>query len=128
VTAITVNSVLRSVLSLDGITAAMASAAEAPQIATAPPVSSANRHCRPNSGATTNPVPMVSATSAASNPAPNRPICARSSNAMRRPSRPTPSRSTVLAQNSTPARHGPLSCRKLNAIPSSSANSITGAP
>jgi hypothetical protein len=65
VTATTVKSTLRSVLSLCGITAAIASVAEAPQIATAPPVISAKRHCRPKIRAATKPVPIVRAISPA---------------------------------------------------------------
>ena len=47
---------------------------------------------------------------------------------MRRPSSATPKRSTWRAVNSMPAAHGPSLDRKFIAMPSSSANSITGAP
>ena len=47
---------------------------------------------------------------------------------MRRPNRATPMRSTWRALNSMPGAHGPSSARKFIAMPSSNANSITGAP
>ncbi|MNI48718.1 hypothetical protein D3C73_1032950 [compost metagenome] len=56
---------------------------------------------------------------------PNAAICSR---VMRIPSSATPMRSTVRAVNSTPALHGPSSARKFRAMPSSKANSMTGAP
>ncbi len=43
------------------------------------------------------------------------------------PSRATPSRSTVLDENSIPGMQRPSSCRKWKAIPISRAKSITGA-
>ena len=47
---------------------------------------------------------------------------------MRSPSSAMPMRSSCFALNSMPARHGPPSDRKFIAIPSNSANSMTGAP
>ena len=72
---------------------------------------------------------MVSATeitTSRTGPKPSSAICAV---VMRRPSSATPSRSTVRAVNSMPGLQGPSSsARKFIAVPSSSANSITGAP
>ncbi|MNL83758.1 hypothetical protein D3C87_2114920 [compost metagenome] len=56
---------------------------------------------------------------------PNAAICSR---VMRMPSSATPMRNTVRAVNSIPALHLPSPARKFSAMPSSSANSITGAP
>ena len=128
VTATTVKSTFRSVLSLCGITAAIASVADAPQIATAPPVIRAKRHCRPNSRAATKPVPIVSAISPATTTGVCQPNAAMSCMVMRMPSSPTPSRNTTFEANSTPGLALPSSIRKLKAMPISSAKSSAGPP
>jgi hypothetical protein len=130
VTAITVKSVLRSVLSLCGMTAAIASAAEAPQIATAPPVSSAKRHCRPKDrggdeaggdGQRDQPGQHRGSTCQPD----LRQVVERDADA----EQPDTRAAARTSRRSRPRRgRRPSACRKLNAMPSSSANSITGAP
>ncbi len=56
---------------------------------------------------------------------PSAAICA---SVRRRPSKATPRRSTVRAVYSMPGLHWPSPDRKFRAMPSNSANSITGAP
>ncbi|MNE37078.1 hypothetical protein D3C80_1309160 [compost metagenome] len=126
-TPITVNRVARSFCGWLGSAAASASAAEAPQMAVAPPVSMPNRRWKPSALAATTDTLMVTATritTSATGFQPSPAICSR---VMRMPSRATPMRSTVRAVNSMPALHLPSADRKLSAMPSSRANSMTGA-
>ncbi len=82
-----------------GITAAMAIAADAPQIPTAPPVRTPNLFRYPSIFASTTPKPMVSATESttiAIGIGPNSVICA---SVIRTPRSATPMRSSGLAEN-----------------------------
>jgi hypothetical protein len=72
--------------------------------------------------------PMVSTTAATMRATGVQPSSAIWPTVMRRPSKATPVRSTWRAANSMPAAQGPPSDRKFIAVPSSRANSITGAP
>ena len=110
-----------------GIAAASAIAAEAPQIAVAPPESTPKAVRKPISRAATIEMPIVSATEATTPSTGCQPSAAISPPVMRSPSSATPQRSTVRALKATPGAHWP-SDRKFIAMPSSSANSITGAP
>jgi len=127
VTATMVNSTSRSDLSLPGITAASASAAEAPQIATAPPVRMANRQPRENSFAQRKPKPMVSAIRPATVINPEAPMLVMSPSVMRAPKSTMPSRSSDLEAKTTPSDVRSWSAMKLNAMPIKSANSMAGA-
>ena len=57
-----------------------------------------------------------------------KPMLSTSPMERRRPRRPTPKRSKVLAENSIPLAQDSCVERKLNAMPMSRAKSITGAP
>lgn len=121
VTPTTVRMVLRSLVSFFGITADSASAAEAPQIATAPPVSRPRSRCRPSARASSPPAQITSPTAASTvstGPSPRSPTC---SSVMRAPSSATPRRSTVRAANSIPGRQRPSSLRKCSDMPNSKA-------
>ena len=123
----TVNRVSRSEFSVFGSTEEIARAADAPQIATAPPVRMPKSHLRPNSRASSRPAPMVIATHATTSmmgPVPSAKIC---DSVTRTPSRATPTRSSRLDVKLIPGTQRPSTARKWNAMPSSSANSITGA-
>ncbi|MDT4881218.1 hypothetical protein FQZ97_1170520 [compost metagenome] len=111
-----------------GSAAASARAAEAPQIAVAPPVSMPNRRWKPRALAATTETRMVTTTRVTTSATGFQPRPAICSRVMRMPSRATPMRSTVRAVNSMPALHWPSPARKFSAIPSSRANSSTGAP
>ena len=129
VTDSTVKTRSRSERSCRGRTAAIAIAAEAPQIATAPPVSSAKRHLRPKSRATASANRIVATTPATTSSTSGQPRRASISTEMRAPSSATPSRSTVRAVIEMPgAVFAPSSARKFSASPRSSAISIAGAP
>ncbi|MNF93396.1 hypothetical protein D3C84_760690 [compost metagenome] len=124
----TVNSVARSFFSWLGNAAARARAAEAPQMAVAPPVSRPNKVLKPMARAATMDTRMVTTTSAttmATGCQPREAICSR---VMRMPSSATPTRNTSRAVNSMPGLHTPSAARKLTDSPSSRAKSITGAP
>ena len=127
-TPMTVNSVARSFSGCCGRAADSASAADAPQMATAPPVSSPKKPRKPSASAAITPTPMVASTEPSTSSTGGQPSAITGSNPMRSPSRATPQRSTLRAVNSIPGRQGPASARKFIARPSSSANSITGAP
>ncbi|MCY1364381.1 hypothetical protein D9M69_511810 [compost metagenome] len=124
----TVNSVARSFSGCGGSAAASASAAEAPQIAVAPPLSRPNSTLKPISRATTIDTPMVSASDTATSSTGRQPSATTCAAVMRNPSSATPQRSTWRAVNSMPGLHGPSAERKFIAMPRMSANSITGAP
>ncbi|MCY1409540.1 hypothetical protein D9M71_248910 [compost metagenome] len=127
-TPITVNRVARSFCGWLGRAAARASAAEAPQIAVAPPVSMPKMRLKPKTLAATTETAMVATTTITTNATGFQPSVAICSSVMRIPSRATPRRRTVRAVNSIPALHLPSPARKFIAIPSSNANNITGAP
>lgn len=129
-TAITVKMVSRSWFgSVFGSTEAIASAAEAPQIATAPPASSPKGSDRPDSRASTTPPAMVSTTPARMTNTTSNPAAAICWTVIPSPSSATPKRSSRREANSMPGSVGaPGSARKAKAMPSSSAISITGAP
>ncbi|MCY1543660.1 hypothetical protein D9M68_794860 [compost metagenome] len=110
-----------------------ASAADAPQMATAPPVSRPKNIWKPINRASTMPTAMVSATASTTMATGCQPSASTWSAVMRRPKSATPRRSTCRATKSMPAALRvacpPSSCvRKFNAMPSSKANSMTGAP
>ena len=128
VTPTTVMTVSRSWCGPFGSTAAMARAADAPQIATAPPVSTPKAGSSFAARASSQPTQIVAATAptvSVSAPAPSDCIW---SNVMRIPSSATPRRSTPREAKSMPGRQRASAERKLTAMPSSRANSITGAP
>ena len=112
VTLTTVRMVSRSLFSSRGKTEAIASAAEAPQIATAPPESTPNKEVRPRRRASNMPNTIVVATptmTVATGQSPSEAICTK---VIRTPSKATPTRSTVREENSIPATQRPSSCRK----------------
>ena len=90
VTEITVNIVFRSEFSFFGRTEEIARAADAPQIATAPPVNMPSRQPRPSKRDKAKPINIVRKTAAITmpiTPMPNDIIC---SNVILRPRRATP--------------------------------------
>ena len=93
----TVKTRSRSDLSCLGSTAAIAIAAEAPQIATAPPVSNAKRKRRPTIRAHSTPKKIVRITPATTSAMAGPPRSLSISTETRAPSSATPSRSTVRA-------------------------------
>ncbi|MNE38589.1 hypothetical protein D3C80_1324930 [compost metagenome] len=111
-----------------GSAAARANAAEAPQMAVAPPVSMPKRRLKPKSLAARTETAMVTTTTITTKATGFQPRVAICSRVMRIPNRATPRRRTVRAVNSIPALHLPSPARKFSAIPSSNANNITGAP
>ena len=117
VTVTTTIKVKRSPSLSRGSTAEMASAAEAPQIATAPPDSMACARVSPRRRPNQLPQATVVTTATTTMAAVVQPSAAIWAAVIRAPSRPTPKRSTVLAQNSTPGRIDPCSLRKWKAIP-----------
>ena len=127
-TPITVNSVARSFCGCAGSAAASARAAEAPQIAVAPPVSRPNKGWKPMARATIIASPMVSATDSTTSRNGCQPSATTCAAVMRRPSSATPTRSSVRPLKAITGAQGPAAERKFIAMPSSRANSITGAP
>ncbi|MCY1466211.1 hypothetical protein D9M71_844770 [compost metagenome] len=87
-----------------------------------------NRRWKPRALAATTETLMVTTTRITTSAIGFQPSAAICSRVMRMPSSATPIRSTVRAVNSIPALHGPSSARKFKAMPSSKANSMTGAP
>ena len=126
-TPITVNRVARSLPGCDGRAAASAMAAEAPQIAVAPPVSSPKRVLKPMARAASIATTMVMTTEATTITTGCHPSAAICEKVMRMPSRATPMRSTSREVNSIPGLQAPSVARKFTAMPSRSANSMTGA-
>ncbi|MCY1177158.1 hypothetical protein D9M73_174550 [compost metagenome] len=124
----TVNSVARSFFSWLGSAAARARAAEAPQIAVAPPVSRPNKVLKPIARAATMDTRIVTTTSVTTITTGCQPRATICSRVMRMPSNATPTRRISRAVNSMPGLHTPSPERKFIAMPSSRANSITGAP
>jgi len=104
----------------------MASAAEAPQIATAPPVSKPKLRVRPALRASTMPHRIVSNTALAASTSAAPPRDWIWSNVMRAPSSATPRRRIERDAKSIPGLQRSSWERKLTAMPSSSANSMTG--
>ena len=103
---------------------AIASAADAPQIATAPPVSVPKAVPSRNARATAMPLAMVRATAPTTSATVTQPSADTWATVMRSPRSATPVRSTTPDARWIPARHLPSSARKLSAMPSSSAKSI----
>ena len=126
-TPITVNSVALSLAGCDGSAAESASAAEAPQIAVAPPLSRPYIVLKPIIRATAIDTRMVITTEPTTSRTGCQPRADICSKVMRTPSRATPILSSERAANSMPGRQTLSSVRKFSAIPSSSANSISGA-
>ncbi|MNJ77307.1 hypothetical protein D3C77_747680 [compost metagenome] len=87
-----------------------------------------NSRWKPSALAATTETRMVTTTTITTNATGFQPRPAICSRVIRIPSRATPIRRTARAVNSMPALHLPSSERKFNAMPSSNANSITGAP
>jgi hypothetical protein len=84
------------------MTAAIAIAAEAPQIATAPPVSTPNLCRYPSRRARRIPNPIVSATDSTTMTTGSAPSAVICPSVMRAPSSATPMRNSVLAENWMP--------------------------
>ena len=105
----------------------MASAAEAPQMPTAPPDRMPNERVRPSQRAAKAPRVMVEVTATTTVAMGIRPRPTIWLTVIFAPSRATPMRRMDLDENSIPATQRPSSCRKWNAMPSSRANSMTGA-
>ncbi len=110
-----------------GMAAASASAADAPQIAVAPPESRPKVLRKPSMRATPIEIRMVSATETTTPATGCQPSAEMSPKVMRRPSSATPQRSTVRAVKATPAAQLVSVARKFIETPSSNANSIIGA-
>ncbi len=111
-----------------GRTEAMASAADAPQMPTAPPVSSPNRAGKRRDLARNTPTPMVVATPRIARRIGAGPSIIASDTVMRTPSNATPNRRTVREVKSMPGLQAPSTDRKLKAMPRSRAKSMTGPP
>ncbi|MCY1197889.1 hypothetical protein D9M72_92580 [compost metagenome] len=127
-TPITVNKVAFSFWAWLGNAADNANAAEAPQIAVAPPVNIPKSRLKPSTLAETIETEIVTATSVitkATGCQPKAVICPK---VIRIPSKAIPMRNTVRAVNSIPALQRPSTDKKFSPIPSNKANSITGAP
>ncbi len=112
VTPMTVNTVSRSWLSPFGSTDEMASAAEAPQIATAPAVSRPNGRLRPKARAPTTPKPIVSSTATMTITTGVMPRCMISPMVIWAPSSPTAILRMRLEASSMPAMQRPSCDRK----------------
>ena len=97
-------------------------------MAVAPPVSMPNRRWKPIHLATTTDRPMVTTTRVTTRTTGIQPSSAIWPRVMRMPSRATPMRSTLRAVNAIPSLQLPSALRKFRAMPSSRANSSTGAP
>ena len=108
VTPITVSSVSRSWFSPLGNIVEIASAADAPHIATEPPVRAPNLFCNPKDLANTTPSMMVVKIAIANISAVCHPKTAKSPKAIRSPSNTTPARKSVLAVKSMPQAQGVL--------------------
>ena len=106
----------------------MAMAAEAPQIATAPPVSTPKRQPCPSARPATQPNRIVATTAPITRRIGAGPSATSISTLMRAPRSATPRRRTVRAAKWMPGTERPSSARKWNAIPRSSAMSMAGAP
>ena len=122
-----VKSVACSFLSCAGKAAESASAADAPQIAVAPPERKPNRGLNPIALAITIETPIVSATITTTISTGCQPSAVTWLHAMRSPSSATPIRSKLRAANSMPGLVRSFSVRNAKAMPSSSAKSMTGA-
>ncbi len=127
-TPMTVKSVARSFMGSAGKTVEIAMAADAPQIATEPPVSTPKEGLNPAMRANSKPTAMVAATDPTTSKTGNQPRAAICPSVMRKPNSATPTRKRCLAAISMPGMHGPPCERKFMDMPSSSANSMTGAP
>ena len=101
-TVITTISVKRSWCLSRGSTAAIAKAADAPQIATAPPDNTPWARVRPSRRASNSPQTRVLMTAATTVMAVTQPRPAICIAVIRAPSKPTPKRSTWREQNSMP--------------------------
>src|SRR5437899_1250547 len=124
----TVNSVNFSFSLVCGSTAAIAIAADAPQMATAPPDRTPSVAGRPSHFDKPQPNSIVVTSAQITvtiGAMPNDTICA---NVTFAPNRPTPVRSTVLVQNSIPGRQVASCDRKWNAKPKNSAYNNCGPP
>ncbi len=127
VTTTTVRMVSRSLSLPRGRTEAIARAADAPQIPTAPPDNRPKARDWPSLLDTRTPKAMVVPTPKKTVTIGMTPRPRIWEAVMRAPSSATPSRSTALEENSMPATQRPSSCRKWKAMPSRRENSITGA-
>ena len=97
-------------------------------MAVAPPVSRPNSDWKPMARATIIARAMVSTTDSTTSTNGCQPSATTCAAVMRRPSSATPTRSSVRPLKAMPGAQGPSAERKFIAMPSSSANSITGAP
>ena len=95
----------------------MASAADAPQMATAPADNTLRADVRPRRRPSQNPNDSVLSTASTTTAALGQPNAATWLAVMRAPSRPTPSRSTWRAPNSTPGRVRGAIAMKFSATP-----------
>lgn len=101
----------------------MASVADAPQIETAPPLSSPKRSPRRSARASATPIAIVSTMPPAASAMALQPSVATSASVMRSPRSATPARRTAREAISMPGRNR-ASAMKLKAMPSSSANTM----
>ena len=111
----------RSERSSRGRMVAIAIAAEAPQMAVAPPVRTPRRRESPSAFAAPIPKAMVTTTPATMSPPLNQPSPPICSNVIRAPSSATPRRRIRRAAKSTPGFARPSPATVLSAMPSSSA-------
>ncbi|MNL09277.1 hypothetical protein D3C87_1300320 [compost metagenome] len=128
VTLTTVSKVSRSLFSCLGSTAEIARAADAPQMATAPPVNTPKSARTPNRRALSQPTTMVAVTAntaASTVSQPSEPIC---SSVIRAPNSETPMRNRAREANSIPGRQRLCSLRKWQAMPNNRAYSSVGPP
>ncbi|MNF70732.1 hypothetical protein D3C84_526550 [compost metagenome] len=123
-----VNISARSFCGCDGNAIASANAADPPQIAVAPPLNSPNRCVKPIARAARIDTVIVATTAISASTTGGQPSPKICSKVIRVPSSAIPTCDSLRAVNSMPGAHGPSLARKFIAIPSSSANSISGAP
>jgi len=126
-TRITVKQVARSFCGWAGRAADRARAADAPQMAVAPPLRRPKRGLKPNSLASPIETAMVRTRAAAAMAIGSQPRPTIWSRVIRAPSRATPRRRTLFEAKSMPGRLRSSAPRKFIAMPSNRASSITGA-
>jgi hypothetical protein len=107
---------------------ANASAADAPQIATAPPAKAPNELLKPSQRAARTPLTIVSAATAAMAANATSPRSAICPVVMRRPTSTMPIRSNVRDAKARPGASRSSAPRKFMASPTSNAIKVSGAP
>ena len=128
VTPTTVNTSLSSDLSSFGRIAAIAKAADAPQIATAPAERKAKRPRKPKNREAANPNPIVNGTINTTIATIGQPSSLIIPKLIRSPNNATPNRNNVFDVYEIPGPQLGSSTRKFRLIPNKSASNMDGAP